>query len=119
MEISLDITDSKFLEEELERSRKKYQAIFSCIPSALFVLDRRDLTILECNPRPRSVYGYEPLELIGQSFLSLFDEPDTAPFEAAIRAERPIDRVRHRRKGGQPMSEAVLPQFFRCLPRKS
>ncbi|MGD9610134.1 MAG: PAS domain S-box protein [Desulfovibrionaceae bacterium] len=107
MEISLDITDSKFLEEELERSRKKYQAIFSCIPSALFVLDRDDLTILECNPRPRGLYGYEPGELLGQSFLSLFDEPDTTPFEAAIRAERPIDRVRHRRKNGQSFYAAI------------
>ena len=107
MEISLDITDSKFLEEELERSRKKYQAIFSCIPSALFVLDRADLTILECNPRPASLYGYEPMELIGRHFLDLFDEPDTAPFEAAIRAERPIDRVRHRRKDGRGFHVAI------------
>jgi histidine kinase len=107
MEISLDISDSKFLEEELERSRKKYQAIFSCIPSALFVLDRSDLTILECNPRPRALYGYEPSELIGENFLKLFDEPDTAPFEAAIRDERPIDRVRHRRKSGPSFYVAI------------
>jgi histidine kinase len=54
MEISLDISESKFLEEELERSRMKYQAIFSCIPTALFVLSLDDLTILECNSRPQA-----------------------------------------------------------------
>ncbi|MHC1788108.1 PAS domain S-box protein [Solidesulfovibrio sp.] len=107
MEISLDISESKFLEEELERSRKKYQAIFSCIPTALFVLSRQDLTILELNARPQAFYGYEPGELLGTNFLDLFDEPDTAPFEAAIRAERPIDRVRHRRKNGQHFFAAV------------
>ena len=107
MEISLDISESKFLEEELERSRKKYQAIFSCIPTALFVLSRDTLTILELNARPQSLYGYAPGELLGTSFLALFDEPDLAPFEAAIRAERPIDRVRHRRKDGQPFVAAV------------
>jgi histidine kinase len=107
MEISLDISESKFLEEELERSRKKYQAIFSCIPTALFVLATDDLTILECNARPQSLYGYEPAELLGTSFLSLFDEPDLAPFEAAIRAERPIDRVRHHRKNGQDFFAAI------------
>ncbi|MHC1711758.1 MAG: PAS domain S-box protein [Solidesulfovibrio sp.] len=107
MEISLDISESKFLEEELERSRKKYQAIFSCIPSALFVLSRDDLTILECNPRPQALYGYAPAELIGTNFMDLFDEPDTAPFEAAIRAERLIDRVRHRRKSGPSFYAAI------------
>ena len=107
MEISLDISESKFLEEELERSRKKYQAIFSCIPSALFVLGRDDLTILECNARPAALYGYSAAELIGRNFLDLFDEPDTAPYAAAIRAERPIDRVRHHRKAGPPFYAAV------------
>jgi len=107
MEISLDISESKFLEEELERSRKKYQAIFSCIPTALFVLSRDDLTILECNARPQSLYGYAPGELLGTPFLDLFDEADPAPFEAAIRAERPIDRARHRRKNGQPFFAAL------------
>jgi len=107
MEISLDISESKFLEEELERSRKKYLAIFSCIPTALFVLHRDDLTILECNARPRSLYGYEASELIGKNFMELFDEPDAVPFETAIRAERPIDRVRHRRKSGPSFYAAV------------
>ncbi len=107
MEISLDISESKFLEEELERSRKKYQAIFSCIPSALFVLSPEDLTILECNARPETLYGYEPTELLGRPFLSLFDEPDVAPFEEAIRAQRHIDRVRHRRKDGTDFFAAV------------
>ena len=107
MEISLDISESKFLEEELERSRMKYQAIFSCIPTALFVLSLDDLTILECNSRPQTLYGYEPGELLGTPFLALFDEPDIGPFEAAIRAERPIDRVRHRRKNGQHFFAAV------------
>jgi histidine kinase len=35
MEISLDISSLKYLEEELERSRKKYLAIFSHIPHSL------------------------------------------------------------------------------------
>ena len=47
------------------------------------------------------------MELLGRPFLSLFDEPDVAPFEAAIRAQRHIDRVRHRRKDGTGFFAAV------------
>jgi histidine kinase len=103
METSLDITDSKFLEEELERSRKKYLAIFSCIPTALFVLDRQSLTILECNAKAEEIYGYTPSEFIGQNFLDLFLNRNHGEHERLIRTERPIDRTRHRKK-----SDAVI-----------
>jgi histidine kinase len=49
MEISLDITERKNLEFELEKSEKKYHAIFSNIPNPVFVLDVDSLEILDCN----------------------------------------------------------------------
>ena len=100
MEMSLDITASKYLEAELERSRKKYLAIFSCVPTALFVLDRESLTILECNATAEEVYGYAQAELIGQSFLDLFYNRDRSDHERLIREQHAIDRARHRRKSG-------------------
>ena len=49
MEISLDITERKLLEVELERSEKKYHAIFNNIPNPVFVLDKNSLEILDSN----------------------------------------------------------------------
>jgi histidine kinase len=107
METSLDITSSRFLEAELERSRKKYQAIFSCIPTALFVLDRQSLAILECNAKAEAIYGYTPSEFFGRNFLDLFLNRNQGETERLIRAERPIDRTRHRRKSGAVIYVAI------------
>uniref|UniRef100_I2Q2J6 histidine kinase n=1 Tax=Desulfovibrio sp. U5L TaxID=596152 RepID=I2Q2J6_9BACT len=101
MEMSLDITDSKFLEEELERSRQKYLAIFSCIPTALFVLDRESLAILECNAKAVETYGYSQSEFLGLGFLDLFFNQVRTGHERLIREEHAIDRARHRRKSGE------------------
>jgi histidine kinase len=100
MEISLDITSSKFLEEELERSRRKYLGIFSCIPTALFVLDQETLTILECNQKALEVYGYSEKELLGKRFTELFADRDRAGYERRIREQAAIDRARHVRQNG-------------------
>lgn len=107
MEISLDITASKYLEAELERSRKKYLAIFSCIPTALFVLDRESLTILECNATAEEAYGYSQAELIGQGFLELFVNHDRRECERKIRERNAIDRVRQRKKSGALMYVSI------------
>ena len=107
MEISLDISSLKYLEEELERSRKKYLAIFSNIPHSLFVLDRDSLAILECNVRPMEVYGYASEEFIGRSFLDLFEPADRQRCEALIRAETAIDRARHLKKDGTAFSVSI------------
>ncbi len=75
MEMCLDITTRKRLEEDLRRSEKKYWAIFNNIPNPVFVLDPSNLRILDCNDRVSPVYGWHKEELTGCSFLDLF--PDT------------------------------------------
>jgi histidine kinase len=72
MEISLDITERKNLEFELEKSEKKYHAIFSNIPNPVFVLDSQSLEILDCNKSVKAVYGYGEEELQHSSFLDIF-----------------------------------------------
>jgi histidine kinase len=49
MEMNLDISERKQLEEKLELSEKKYHAIFNNIPNPVFVLEIRSLEILDCN----------------------------------------------------------------------
>ena len=79
MEMSLDISRRKKLEEEVKISEKKYQAIFKNIPNPVFILDRDELTILDCNDSAVSAYGYDRKELKGKGFKILF--PSTREFE--------------------------------------
>ena len=72
MEMSLDITQRKQLEEKLEKSEKKYHEIFSNIPNPVFVLDIDTLDIIDCNDSVNAVYGYAKGDIIDTSFLNLF-----------------------------------------------
>ena len=71
MEMNLDITSRKQLEERLERSEKKYHDIFNNIRNAIFVLDAETLTVIDCNNSVQSVYGYSREEIVDHSFLDL------------------------------------------------
>ncbi len=95
MEMNLDISERKQLEEKLELSEKKYHAIFNNIPNPVFVLDIRRLEILDCNKSVQAVYGLEREHLIGTCFLNLFepDERETIAFRMATTAV--LNQVRH------------------------
>ncbi|MCG8615081.1 MAG: PAS domain S-box protein, partial [Desulfobacterales bacterium] len=79
MEMSLDISRRKKLEEKVKISEKKYQAIFKNIPNPVFIVDRSELRILDCNDAALNVYGYDRDEIKGQGFGQLF--PSDAVFE--------------------------------------
>jgi histidine kinase len=79
MEMSLDISHRKKLEEKVKLSEKKYQAIFKNIPNPVFILDKEALTIMDCNDSVLSAYGYDRDELQGKGFEILF--PSTREFE--------------------------------------
>jgi histidine kinase len=101
MEISLDITQRKNLENELEKSEEKYHAIFNNIPNPVFVLDVTTLDILDCNDSVLPVYGFQPDELIGHSFLDLFFENESADYRKRITTATVINQAKHRDKDGK------------------
>jgi histidine kinase len=72
MEMSLDISRRKRLEEEVRISEKKYQAIFENIPNPVYILDQKDLCILDLNHAAQTVYGYAKAALTGRTFDILF-----------------------------------------------
>ena len=72
MEMSLDISRRKRLEEEVQISEKKYQAIFKNIPNPVFILDKENLCILDLNDAAQTVYGYTKDALTGKAFDVLF-----------------------------------------------
>ena len=100
MEMSLDVTQTKILEEELEKSEKKYYAIFDNIPNPVFVLDMDTLKILDCNTSVEGVYGYTKEEMIDRSFLELFRKEEQDHYQELIKTTSVINQVRHLNKNG-------------------
>ncbi len=100
MEINLDITQRKLLEEKLIKSEKKYHAIFNNIPNPVFVLDSETLEILNCNQSVSSVYGYSKEETKTLSFGDLFEPGDRAGVLERLKSSDLVNQVRQRRKDG-------------------
>ncbi|MDP2862878.1 MAG: ATP-binding protein [Desulfobacterales bacterium] len=100
MEISLNITERKRLEEELKKSEIKYHAIFNNIPNPVFVLKQDTLDILDCNDSVKGVYGFDKDEIMNAPFLGLFMEKERASVEAEIRNSPVINQVKQFCKNG-------------------
>jgi len=77
MEMSIDISKRKKLEEVAKDSERKYQAIFKNIPHPIFILDIETYKILDCNTSALMAYGYRKDELNGKSYDLLFSQNDT------------------------------------------
>ena len=101
MEMNLDITHIKQLEEKLKKSEKKYHEIFSNIPNPVFVLDMDTLEILDCNESVKAVYGYAKGEIISKSFLDLFMEEEKNTYDSKIKTSAVINQVKHISKAGK------------------
>ncbi|BBO89406.1 PAS domain S-box protein [Desulfosarcina ovata] len=101
MEISLDITQRRQLEVDLQKSEKKYHAIFSNIPNPVFVLDLETLRIVDCNRSVTTVYGFSVEEMVGRSFMTLFhpDERDHYAFKVVTCSM--INQARHLNREGK------------------
>ena len=100
MEISHDITARRQLEVDLERSEKKYHAIFSNIPNPVFVLEPHTYNILDCNMNVIDVYGYSAEELIDTSFLRLFPKQERQRLGSDLADARELHQVRQTHKSG-------------------
>ncbi len=101
MEMCLDITHTRELEEEVRKSEEKYRLIFDGIPNPVFVLDAGTLDILDCNESVPSVYGFSKNELIGISFLSFFDAPDRTFYASKLKSLNVVNRAKQIRKDGK------------------
>jgi histidine kinase len=100
MEMSLDVTQTKLLEEALKKSEKKYYAIFDNIPNPVFVLNMDTLEILDCNTSVEGVYGYKKDEIINKSFLDLFSPEQKGHYAKMIKNSSVINQARHLNKKG-------------------
>ncbi len=108
MEMCLDITERKKLEEKLKESEKKYHTIFNNVPNSIFVVDNTTLTILDCNTTASWVYGYTPEELIGRSFFAVIHPDEVERIKAQMQAFTAINQVKNIRKNGESFFVDVM-----------
>lgn len=101
VEMSIDLTQVKRLEKEVERSEEKYRTIFNTIPNPVFVLDANTLDILDCNNNVAAVYGFSKEEMILTSFLELFKEDRREEYASTIKSSNILNRVKQITKGGK------------------
>ncbi|MDX2446390.1 MAG: PAS domain S-box protein, partial [Desulfobacterales bacterium] len=95
MEISHDISEHRQLEIDLERSEKKYRAIFNNIPNTVFVLDIKTLNILDCNMSIETMYGFTAEDVIGRSFMDLFREEEREHYASKLKTASVINQAKH------------------------
>jgi histidine kinase len=93
MEMSLDITHKKRLEEELIKSEKKYQVIFNNIPNPVFILNSETFEIIDCNDSVKTVYGYSKEELEYTSFLNFFKDQERDAYAVQLKTSSVINQV--------------------------
>jgi len=103
MEMSVDITPRRLLEEKLDESEKKYFAIFDNIPNPVFVLDVNTLEILDCNESVQIVYGYTKDEIIKRSFLELFADQTKGKYASILRMSTVMNQAKHVNKQGEQL----------------
>lgn len=98
MEMGIDISARKRVEERLLSSEAKYHAIFNHIPNVVFVLDVEDYNIIDCNGMAERSYGFESGEMHNTSFIHLFPEEEQEKARSYIKAFTALNRVRQKRK---------------------
>jgi histidine kinase len=117
MELCLDMTHLKELEEQLKISEQKYHAIFDNIPNPVFVLDAVSLVILDCNESVEAVYRYPTGEIIGKSFLELFRPEEKEENALSLRKFAVKDQVRHLTKDGRTIYVNIRVSLSKYLGR--
>jgi histidine kinase len=100
MEMNLDITHIKELEEKLRISEMKYYSIFNNIPNPVFVIDIDTLTILDCNESVEKVYGCSKEDVTAKSFLNMFSEEDRDYYALKLRTSTFLGQAKHKTRGG-------------------
>jgi histidine kinase len=101
MEMSIDITPRKKLEQDLIKSEEKYHAIFNNIFNPVFVVDQVSLQILDCNIRARELYGPAGSDMTGKPFTDFFLEEEQAAMAGQVRSQKEISKVRHIKADGK------------------
>lgn len=85
----------------LDISDENCRFLFDTIPVPVFILDRRNLKVLECNESAQEVYGYLRDEILLTSFLNFFEESEQQNLALELRTSSTLNHVRQVTKAGR------------------
>jgi len=75
-EIELQDKKLSYLYEKHKKSEDRYRSLFNDNPNPIFIVDRQTLEILDVNHRVENEYGYNKSEILGKSFLYIWEKSD-------------------------------------------
>ena len=100
MELSVNVTNLKVLEEELCKSEEAYRLLFNNDPSPIFVVDQASFKILDANVRALDLYRYDKPTLT-KTFLDLVPEDSQEELLAFFKEKKNfLGKVKQCRQGG-------------------
>ncbi len=101
----LDITDRVIAENELNRSRLRYKALFESNPQMVFILNRQG-AVLDVNNAAVMQLGYDFEELVGNSVLGVFPQQYHSAVNATLKTcfeefdkEHQWELIKHKKDG--------------------
>lgn len=99
---------SSFPEEKGQAPESDYRSLFDSIPSPIFILDRKNLKILDCNESVRNVYGYCKEEILRTSFLRFFEEGEQQNYALELRNSEILNYVGQVTREGKTIFVNIL-----------
>ncbi len=101
MEMSVNITHLKVLEEELIKSEEAYRLLFNNDPSPIFVVKEDDFKILDANSRALDLYGYDKAGISTRRFYDLVPEDFKEVLAAFFKSQKSLlEKLPQTRKDG-------------------
>jgi histidine kinase len=100
MEMSIDITRRRHLEKDLQKSEEKYHAIFNNMFNPVFVVDQKELQILDCNIKAMELYQPGGPDMAGKPFSDFFPDEEKEAMVRQVKTRKEIVKVRHVKADG-------------------
>lgn len=102
-----------------EQREAEYRSIFNNIPNPVFIIDSRNLKILDCNESVREVYGYHKSELLQTSFLNFFEEGEHQNYALELRNSEVLNHVKQVTREGTGIFVNIRVCPYQYMGRKA
>jgi len=117
--MSLEVNETQDQKHRRQAADENYRAIFDSIPNPVFILDRRNLKILDCNRSVKEVYGYSKEELLQSSFLNFFEEGEHQNYALELRNASVLNHVRQVTRDGRSIFVNIRVSPYEYLGRNA
>ncbi|MDM8568668.1 PAS domain S-box protein, partial [Thiotrichales bacterium HSG1] len=107
----IDVTESRYLEEELTEVEHKYKQLQELETDAIFILDAKSLDIIEVNKVAVQLYGYNHEQLLKTNILTLSAQPDKTE-KAMKKVIKTTSTQYHKKQTGDVFPVEVVTSSF-------